>query len=299
MKTAKNLKWALVLSGGGAKGFAHAGLLKALEDLGAGAPSLVAGTSMGAVIGGLYACGMSPAEIRRFALEDFDIHQYLDSFVFRLNGPVGKVFQAGQILGSLASKRGVDSGERVLALLEELTGGKTFAETRVPFRCNAVDLVSGGQLVFESGSVAKAIRASMSYPFFFEPLIEDGRCLVDGGLADNMPVFIARNEGFRRVLAVDVGNFTRRDLDELKNAPQIVFRCFDTALHLSQGSREKADLTIHAAGSETAFSFFKKQEIIALGERAVKENIPALEAFFGGGPLAFLARRRLRECFVT
>ncbi|MDR0630206.1 MAG: patatin-like phospholipase family protein [Treponema sp.] len=166
------LKWALVLSGGGAKGLAHVGILKALADRGFPEPSLVVGTSMGAIVGGLYACGISPAELIRFMLEKFDITTYLDSFVFKLNGPVGKVFQTGQMLGNFATRRGVDSGQGLLKLFEELTQGKTFAETKIPFRCNAVDLVSGKELVFSSGSVARAIRASMSFPAFFNPWLK-------------------------------------------------------------------------------------------------------------------------------
>ena len=84
-KRPKN-QWALVLSGGGAKGLAHIGVLKGLEDAGFPKPSLVAGTSMGAIVGGLYACGMSPGEMARFITEDFDIADYLDSFAFKIQG---------------------------------------------------------------------------------------------------------------------------------------------------------------------------------------------------------------------
>lgn len=299
MKTARNLKWALVLSGGGAKGIAHIGVLKALEEAGFPAPSLVVGTSMGAIVGGLYACGMSPGAISRFTLEEFDMGRYLDSFVFRLSGPVGRVFQAGQILGSLAGKRGIDSGERILLLLEGLTRGKTFGETRIPFRCNAVDLVSGEHIIFDQGSVAKAVRASMSFPFFFEPYIEGDRCLVDGGLADNMPVSVARKAGFKRILAVDVGNFGPRSLGEMKTAPQVVYRCLETVLYLMRRPLARADLTIRAADAATPLSFFRKKELIALGERAVKENMPVMKAFFGSGPGAWAVRRRNRDCSVT
>ena len=195
MRIQKNLKWALVLSGGGAKGFAHVGVLKALAKMGVPEPSLVVGTSMGAIIGGIYASGMSPAEMNRFILDEFDITHYLDSYVFKLNGPVGRILQAGQLLGALTGKPGIDSGKAVLALLKDLSGNKRFDATRIPFRCNAVDLISGKEVVFSSGNVATAIRASMSFPVFFEPLLMGKRYLVDGGLVDNMPVHIARAEG--------------------------------------------------------------------------------------------------------
>jgi len=166
--------WALVLSGGGAKGLAHIGVLKGLMDAGFPRPALVAGTSMGAIIGGLYACGMSPGEMSDFAIEKLNITDYLDSFVFKINGPVGKVMQTGQILASLATRPGIDTGHRVLQLLEQLTAGKSFEETEIPFRCNAMDLLSGEEVVFRSGSVARAMRASMSFPVIFEPFMDNG-----------------------------------------------------------------------------------------------------------------------------
>jgi NTE family protein len=296
----KNLKWALVLSGGGAKGLAHVGVLKALAEMGVPEPSLVVGTSMGAIVGGLYACGMEIAELHRFIREDFDITNYLDSFVFKLNGPVGRLFQAGQLLGSLAARTGIDPGDQVLAFLEELSGHKRFAETRIPFRCNAVDLISGRELVFRSGSVARAIRASMSFPVFFEPLLEGGMCLIDGGLADNMPAHIARAEGFNRVLAVDVGAFQAKPASDLSNGAKIAYRSLELLLNRmrEQGGREKPDLVLYASDKTTPFAFFRKKELLALGERAVRGSEKALEAFFSGGIRAYFARKRRRECGI-
>ncbi|GHV71996.1 patatin [Spirochaetia bacterium] len=297
MKAVKNFKWALVLSGGGAKGLAHIGILTALEKLGVPAPSLVAGTSMGAIVGGLYACGMKPKEIADFTLKDFDIGRYLDSFAFRISGPVGKVIQTGQILGSLATRRGIDPGEKILELLEKLSGGKKFNETKIPFRCNAVDLINGEEVIFDSGSVARAMRASMSFPAFFEPFCADGRMYVDGGLADNMPVTIARKAGFRHILAVDVGKFRTLMADDLPNAPQVVYRSMETIQYL-MGRKERADLTIHATDNATPFSFLKKKELIELGERAVRESAPELESFFSGKFRAPFTRRRYRDCGI-
>jgi NTE family protein len=292
----ENLKWALVLSGGGAKGIAHIGVLKALEELGYPAPSLVVGTSMGAIVGGTYACGMSGAELANFVMEKFDIGEFLDSFVFKMNGPVGKVLQTGQMLGNFATKRGMDSGKRLEKLFEQMTGGKTFAETRVPFRCNAVDLVSGKEIVFSSGAVARAIRASMSFPAFFEPLTEGGQCLVDGGLSDNMPVHIARKEGFKHILAIDVHSFKKLPVSALKNAPQIVYRSLELAVHrMDQESGRKAALTIYAGDETSVFNFYRKKELISVGERAVRDNKKQLAAFFGTGVRAALALRRFTK----
>ena len=259
---------------------AHIGVLKALEDAGFPKPALVAGTSMGAIIGGLYACGMRPAEIARFAIEEFNIADYLDSFVFKINGRVGTVFRTGQILASLATSPGLDSGDRVLKLLERLTREINFDQTDITFRCNALDLLSGKEVVFSSGSVAKAIRSSMSFPVFFAPFIHHGMCLVDGGLLDNMPVAIARKEGFKRVLAVDVNRFTLQQFKDFKSGPQIIFRCIECALNATEEKKLPADLTLNVTDDTTPFSFHKKREHIALGEQVVKSNIKTIEGFF-------------------
>ena len=273
--------WALVLSGGGAKGLAHIGFLIGFEEAGFPKPSLVAGTSMGAIVGGLYACGMSALELEHFILEDFVVTDYLDSFAFKVNGPFGKVIQTGQALASLAGRPGVDSGQRALELLEKLTKGKSFEETEIPFRCNAVDLISGQEIIFSTGSVAKAIRASMSVPLFFEPFIYEGMCLVDGGLLDNMPVAIARHEGYKQVLALNVINFTPSSLENVKYGPQVIFRSLECALN-AQGREKKtpADLTINVKVEPSVFSFFKQKELIELGKMEFHKNLNALEVFF-------------------
>ncbi|MDR0709470.1 MAG: patatin-like phospholipase family protein [Spirochaetaceae bacterium] len=293
----KNLKWALVLSGGGAKGLVHVGFLKGLSRLGYPEPSLVAGTSMGAVVGGVYASGMPVEEIVRFAEDEFDITQYLDSFVFKLGGPVGKFLQVGQLLGNLMAKPGVDSGKALLALLRRLTRDRTFEEARIPFRCNAVDLTNGKEVIFESGNMAEAIRASMGFPVFFEPVLTGGMCLVDGGVADNLPVHIAGKMGFKRILAVDVGEFKNKKVADLVSAPKILYRCLEIVLHRlhRQEQKHNADLVIAASNKVSFLSFDRKRELIDLGEQAVRDNEKALAAFFGGGPRAYLVRKRLKK----
>ena len=272
--------WALVLSGGGARGLAHIGILKRLEEMKFPKPSMVVGTSMGAIVGGLYACGMSAARLERFAVEEFRISDFLDSFVFRIDGPVGRVIQTGQSLASLAGRPGVDPGQRVLELLERLTERKKFEDTVISFRCNAVDLFSGREVVFDSGSVAKAMRASMSLPVFFEPFMYNGMCLVDGCLIDNMPAAIARKEGFERVLAVNVNIFASAKPEDIRNGPQVIYRSIECILHAQAKKNAQADLTLDVTVNADIFSFFKQKELIELGVRTVNENLSALKDFF-------------------
>jgi NTE family protein len=273
------------------------GVLNALQEMGVPEPSLVVGTSMGAIIGGLYACGMDPGEMKQFFINSFDIANYLDGFAFKISGILGKVFQTGQILGSAITRRGIDSGQLVLNLLEKLSGEKTFAETRIPFRCNAVDLASGREVVFSSGSVARAIRASMSFPGVFEPFMDGELCLADGGLVDNMPLRIARDEGFKRILAVNVQSFLPVSPVELQTFSKILYRSMKLLLNVGDKKfRPPATLTIHASDETAPFDFSPKRRLIELGERAVGENKDAVLPFFSGGMGAYRERKRHREC---
>lgn len=297
MKHTGQNPWALVLSGGGAKGLAHIGVLKALEAMGAPRPGLIVGTSMGAIVGGCYACGMSAAELERFVLDDFDIRHYLDGFAFQLpGGPVSRILQTGQALGNLATKPGMDSGKKILDQLEKMCGGARFEGTRIPFRCNAVDLITGEETVFSAGSVALAIRASMAFPGFFEPVDRDGKLLVDGGLADNMPVRIAREAGFKRVLAVDVWTFRRTEPSALKNGPAVIYRAFEIAAARSdrQSADDRATFAIKADDGASPFDFARAKRLIRLGERAAEEHHAELETFFRNGPL-WAIKRSLRR----
>ena len=123
----------------------------------------------------------------------------------------------------------------------------------------------------------------MSFPVFFEPYLTDGMCLVDGGLLDNMPVEIARKEGYQRVLAVNVTKFASSSLEELKNGPQIIFRSIECALQAQdQEKRSQADLTLNISIDASLFSFFKQKELIELGEQVTKENNKEIKKFFEG-----------------
>jgi NTE family protein len=198
----------------------------------------------------------------------------------------------------------MDSGTKVLALLERLSGGKNIEDCPIPFLCNAVDISSGEEQVFRSGPLAGAMRASMSFPLIFEPFVEGGLCLVDGGIADNMPVGKAREAGFglgiRRVLAVDTHRWRRVPAGHFKNGINVMLRCFDVVLRnrrpFSGGPRSRADLVLHAVDKSSTFDFSRKRELLALGEAAVRAGKAELDAFFGRGICSALALRKNRDC---
>ena len=303
IKIKKNLKYALVLSGGGARALVHVGVLCALEEGGYPPPSLIAGTSMGAIVGGLYASGISGTEIRRLMMEEADMANFMESSAFKMEGRVGKILQTGQAIRHAATRSGVDPGEKVLRLLERLSKNINIQDCKIPFLCNAVDLCAGQEVIFRSGSLAGAIRASMSFPFVFEPVIEGGRCFVDGGVADNLPVKSARKAakefGIKHILAVDCRRWRSIPSDSLKTGLSVVMRCFDAMIHLmeaGEGETAGANLLIHASDKTATFDFSRKAELMKLGEAAASESKDELDAFFSSGLKGALSRRKNKSC---
>jgi len=205
----------LVLSGGGARGVAHLGALKILEELRIPV-DVIAGMSMGAIVGGFYASGSSPAEIEtmvnslewnqafqdRPPLEDLPFRRKEDSDNYLVK------FDAGIRDGKFALPLGLIQGQNLGFILKSRlihTATLTdFDRLRIPFRAVAADIETGEAVVLGKGDLATAIRASMSIPGVFAPVELDGRLLVDG-IADNLPVDVARRMGADILIAVNVG----------------------------------------------------------------------------------------------
>ncbi len=207
----------LVLSGGAARGLAHIGVLKALEEQGVRIDA-VAGTSMGAVIGGLYASGYSVQELEKLALE-LDWQQVLSDDPPRRDIPFRRKQDDLDFLvkrqlsfrddGSLGLPLGVIQGQNLALLLERLlvhaSDTRDFDRLPIPFRAVATDIANDKKVIFRSGHLPQAIRASMSIPAVFAPVEVDGRLLVDGGMVDNIPMDVARDMGVDRLIVVDIG----------------------------------------------------------------------------------------------
>lgn len=208
----------LVLSGGAARGLAHIGVLKALEEQGITIDA-IAGTSMGAVVGGLYAAGYSVAELEQLAVE-LDWQQALSDAPARENIPFRRKQDDRDFLvkqqisirddGRLGLPLGVLQGQNLVLLLEKLFARagavENFDDLPIPFRAVAADISSGEAVVFSHGHLALAVRASMSIPALLTPVEVDGRLLVDGGIANNIPVDIARQMDVDRLIVVDIGS---------------------------------------------------------------------------------------------
>lgn len=211
-------KIGLVLSGGAARGLAHIGVLKALDEQGVHVDA-IAGTSMGAVIGGLYAAGYTPKELEQLAL-NLDWRQALSDSPPRVDVPFRRKQDDRDFLirqklsfrddGTLGLPLGAIQGQNLTLLLESLlvhtSDTRDFDKLAIPFRAVATDIASGEKVVFDHGHLPQAIRASMSIPAVFAPVEINGRLLVDGGMVDNIPVDVARQMGVDVVIVVDIGN---------------------------------------------------------------------------------------------
>ncbi len=208
-------KVAVVLAGGGAKGAAHIGVLKALEEMQIPV-DYITGTSMGAYVGGLYATGMSADEIESFIYSIDWYSGYRDRVDrsqrrvrdkeaedrYQLRTDIGLRF------GEVHAPRGFVQGQNMLRILRETTGNlnefQSFDDLAIPYRSVATDIVELQEVVLDKGQLVDAMMASMSVPGALPPYELNGRMLVDGGVVNNMPVDIARAMGADIVIAVDI-----------------------------------------------------------------------------------------------
>ncbi len=298
----------LVLSGGGARGGAHVGVLRALEELGVSI-DVIAGTSIGAIIGGFYASGLSVDEIEEIVntidwdsafLEDTP--RQLRSFRRKRDDDLFLVDQKpGLNNGEFELPLGVVQGQVIDLILAERTLHVSriddFDELPIPFRAVAADIATGDTVILDSGSLSKALRASMSVPAVIAPVDIDGRLLVDGGIAMNLPVQVAEEMGADIVIAVDISApmLTR---DELTSVLSITGQL--TNILTRRGSLEQIErlgdndlLIVPEFGEEFGSAGFNRiGETVTLGYEAAMTHADALGAFASATPLAERATAR-------
>ncbi len=252
-------KVALVLGGGAARGFAHIGVIRVLEQERIPIDRVV-GTSVGSLIGALYASERDSFDLEWTA---FQITQD-DIFDFRLMNTV---------LGM-----GYAKGERIETWLTAKIKQKNIEQLKVPFAAVATDLNWGYKVVLDRGSVARAVHASSAIPGVFEPVSHVGKLLVDGGVVDNIPIDVARQKGADIVVAVDisedVGNTNIKNiLDVLLQTTNIMFA--ENVAHLRGG----ADVLIAPkVGSVGMLDFTKKKECMQAGMEAARAALPKIHA---------------------
>jgi len=281
----KKVPWGLVLMGGGARGLAHIGLLEVLEGEGI-TPDVVTGTSMGAIVGGLYAAGLEARELRRLA-RDLDLKKYVPprilAMVRKRNNPILNHFlfdfYIEKALGSKARK----GGDRVENYLKNLTGDVQIENLPLKFGCNALDLVSGREHNFVSGPLYKAIRASMAYPVALDPARVRGRLFLDGGIVNNVPVRLAREIGAGKVVVSDIDRPVKpMAASRFKKTFEILERAYHIAVATATKEKLKeADLVLAIPLEVDVLDFSRNDYVMRKGWRAAEENVPAIKRLIG------------------
>ena len=291
-ETASRPTVALVLSGGGAKGIAHIPIIEALERYGIPIDK-VYGTSMGALIGGLYAAGLSPGEMRQIVTSNdltqlftaFDSTGYtevLDAFEYNSNNVLS--LSLGQGIGGV---NGFIDDYLVLNFFNKYIGNvpedlNFDTDLVVPFECNAADMLTGDEVIFNEGNLITAMRASMSLPLIFEPVIlDDGTVLMDGGIVSNYIVHRAVEEGYDIIIVVTLNaygkeKYTAENYSSLSGAAGSTLQ---TVLNnVSKGEVEMADFWFSPdlSGYNT-LSFGEAEGILARGDREAEEQQAKLE----------------------
>ena len=283
--SAQRKKVGLVLSGGGAKGVAHIGVLKVLEE--AGIPiDYITGTSMGAIIGGLYAVGYDAKTLDSLVrVQDWTV--LLSDKVSRNNLPFYKKKSTEKYLFSLAFSResgfnvpaGFVAGNNIYNLFSDLTVGYhdsiSFKDLPIPFACVAANMVDGAEVVMDSGVLPLAMRASMAIPGAFAPVTLDSMLLVDGGISNNFPVDVAKNMGAEITIGVDLSTGLK-DMEGLDNLVGIVNQLVAfMGMQNYQKNKESVDLYLNPGLQGYSAASFTPEAIdtmILRGERVARAN---------------------------
>lgn len=245
---------ALALGGGAAKGFAHIGVIKALEAQGI-VPDIVVGTSAGSVVGAMYAAGKSGFELQTLAI----------------------TLDESQVSDWSLPDRGVLKGDALAAFINKAVNNTTIEKLPKKFGAVATDLASGEPIVFRSGDTGAAVRASSSVPGVFQPVAIRGREYVDGGLVSPVPVRFAREMGATFVIAVDISN--KPQTGKTKSSLDVLLQTFAImGQSLNRSELPLADIVIRPDISQLASADFKTRHLAVLeGEKATAQAMPALK----------------------
>jgi len=269
----------LALSGGGALGLTEIGVIRWIEENHIPVDR-IAGTSMGSIIGSMYATGMSPEEIQKFAEKvnwdqaflpepgytDISYRRKQDRRDFLVAAPLG-------LKHGLRGPNGLNSGQAAGLLLDRIaypnSGVTDFDDLSIPFRCVATDMQSGEAVVLHSGYVADAVRASMAIPGVFTPVELNGRILADGGMVQNIPVETAREMGAETVIAIEL-HYPPGDVGQLSTLVGVLSRAIDVMIMQNEHhSLALAQAKVRIDMSGFAITDYNRlDELVELGYKA-------------------------------
>jgi NTE family protein len=247
----KKPRIALVLGAGSARGLAHIGVLQVFNENGI-FPDIIVGSSMGAMVGGIYACGADMVMLDKM-ISKIDTRTFFDVKIPRM---------------------GFVAGKKISSLLDLLTKKKQFHELDITLQMAATDLLSGQTVVLQEGSVAEAIRASISIPGVFHPVKKEGMMLVDGAITDRLPVDIALKNNADLVIAVDV-TFTEDRSIEIKNVLDVIMCSLDLMQkrHFEASALNTDFLLQPKVGNFASGDFQKSAQIVEMGRQAASEQV--------------------------
>lgn len=252
--TAGRRRVGLALGGGGARGMAHVGVIRALER--AGIPvDCIAGTSAGSVAGAAYATGLNGDQLLEMALQ----------------------LRWRDILQPVWPRQGFISFARLESFFARVTGDPTFADLKIPYAAVATDLATGRQVVLREGRVARAVRASCSVPGIVTPVEVDGRLLIDGGMVNNLPISVVRDLGADVVIAVGLslppGDYPRGPLRiGIAAIEFLILKAGDDP------ATAEVHLPIPVWGLGTMVRTSQRHRLIALGQRIAEQALPQIRA---------------------
>jgi NTE family protein len=283
----KNPRVGLVLSGGGAKGLAHIGVLKTLDSLGVRI-DYVAGTSMGAVMGGLYATGYTGKQIDSIiSATDFDLLITDDvprksrTFYERKNAEkYALTLPFNNFKIQLPSS--ISRGQNVFNLLSKLTldvsGVEDFSKLPIPFYCIATDMLTGKEVVLDRGNLAQAISASSALPTLYQPVRLDNKLLMDGGIVNNYPILGLESKDLDIIIGVDVQD-DLLTINKLESASNILIQISNFRVAKEMVGKSKlTDIYIKPEVSEYSLVSFKEgAEIIRKGQTAITSQLEELK----------------------
>lgn len=288
------MKWwkkriGLALGGGGARGLTHIGVLKVFEQ--ERLPiHVIAGTSIGSLVGGAYASGMLPGELEKKFQAYLGSTEFQSSAINAIASSYGKEgggltqkiqnFLKNQFyLIQMLFKPGILSLNDFRSMIDFFIPDIKIEDTHIPFRAVASDLISGDKIVFSTGSLRQAIMASCAVPGAIEPLKEGERLLADGGIISLTPVSVAKEAGADIVIAVVVNRDLHLD-EELKTAKDVYYRASEITIDkLEKYELMEADVIIRPDVKKLHWSNFAQAiDLIVEGEKATRENLTKIRS---------------------
>lgn len=295
------MSFGIALGGGGARGLAHVGILEVLEENNI-RPRYVAGTSIGSVVGALYCLKGSAEGLRERARQMVASEEFKNLELDKFYSDADNIFERFRnelfekfFIGSLLFKKSYSNYDATKKIFRDVFGDKSFRDCVISFTCNALDIQSGEEVVFESGSLADAVWASCAIPGIFPPFVKDKRIFVDGGVIDNIPIEPVQRIGAKSVVAVYLSKRPRYE-GQPKTGVQINQRAYTfMKYHLDQRVLAEADMVVEPEVKGFHWADFSSIDVlIERGRTAALQNISAIKSI---DARRYRFKKRLKQVF--